>query len=477
MEIAIHANSTNETVPRVGMEFNSEQDVYDFYNKYAKEVGFSIRRSKGHKDQYGHWVNRVFCCSCQGTRIKDKRDDDVKYYRPETRFGCLAVLKVARFNGKFQITEFIADHTHALASPSKHMFLRSQRTINLAQAVELEIADRSGLAPKKSVGILARKVGGVENLGFIPEDYNNYLRTKRTKEMKVGDTSGVLEYLQNMQHDDPKFSYAIQDFERLLADRRYEELKADYKDNQSKPSLPYPIEILKHVADIYTSTIFKIFSKELWLTWDCEMHIIQSTGTITSYKVIPSGKLHHHTVIFDSSNSTVSCSCKKFEFASILCAHALKVLSFQNFKRVPNQYILKRWTKEAKIGVTLNSSLSTRSNDPKVDVGTRYKSLLRWYSHLAARAAMSEQSFEIAMGDGEKTLSKVEATLKQLSIEESLNKCGEEKIFQVDAREQNENNGKKVQGIKCKPKRKGDGSSIRPKNALEKATRKGKTSK
>ncbi|KAK8538870.1 hypothetical protein V6N12_034577 [Hibiscus sabdariffa] len=59
------------------------------------------------------------------------------------------------------------DHTHALASPSKCMFLRSQRTINLAQAVELEITDRSGLAPKESVGLLARKVGGVENLGFI----------------------------------------------------------------------------------------------------------------------------------------------------------------------------------------------------------------------------------------------------------------------------------------------------------------------
>ncbi|KAK9043087.1 hypothetical protein V6N11_071438 [Hibiscus sabdariffa] len=60
---------------------------------------------------------------------------------------------------------------------------------------------------------------------------------------------------------------------------------------------------------------------------------------------------------------------------------------------------------------------------------------------------MSEQSFEITMGDEEKTLSKVEATLKQLSFEESLNKCDE--IFQVDAREQNENNVKKVQGIKC----------------------------
>ncbi|KAK8993539.1 hypothetical protein V6N11_033634 [Hibiscus sabdariffa] len=142
------ANMSNEIIPRVGMEFNTEQDVYDFYNKYAKEVGFSIRRHKGHKDQYGLWLNRSFCCSCQ-------------------------------------------DHTHALASPSKRMFLRSQRTINLAQAAELEIADRSGLAPKESVEFLARKVGGIENLGFIPEDYSNYLRTRRTKEMRVGDTGGA----------------------------------------------------------------------------------------------------------------------------------------------------------------------------------------------------------------------------------------------------------------------------------------------
>ncbi|KAL4291781.1 hypothetical protein GQ457_14G018150 [Hibiscus cannabinus] len=44
------------------------------------------------------------------------------------------------------------------------------------------------------------------------------------------------------------------------------------------------------------------------------------------------------------------------------------------------------WTKEAKIGVTINSSMFTRSNDPKVDVGSRYKTLLRWYYHLATRA-------------------------------------------------------------------------------------------
>ncbi|GMI85222.1 FAR1-related sequence 5 [Hibiscus trionum] len=162
------------------MKFNTESDAYDFYNKYGNTVEFSIRRSKWHKDDYGYWKDGAFCCFCQGTRLKDKHDDNVKYHRLETRFGCLAVLKVSRFNGKFQVSEFIADHTHALASPSKRMFLRSHRRINLAQAAKLEIADRSGLAPKESVEFLARKVGGIENLDFIPEDYSNYLRTRRT---------------------------------------------------------------------------------------------------------------------------------------------------------------------------------------------------------------------------------------------------------------------------------------------------------
>jgi zinc finger SWIM domain-containing protein 3 len=39
--------------------------------------------------------------------------------------------------------------------------------------------------------------------------------------------------------------------------------------------------------------------------------------------------------------SSVKCSCKKFEFAGILCSHALKVLDINNIKSVPQMYILK----------------------------------------------------------------------------------------------------------------------------------------
>ena len=103
----------------------------------------------------------------------------------------------------------MSEHTHVLAPPHKRIFLRSQWSINLAQAVEAELADSFGIEPRASVGLMARRLGGLDNLGFIPEDYNNYLRSRRIDEMKSGDTGGLLEYIQRMQSEDLNLSYAI----------------------------------------------------------------------------------------------------------------------------------------------------------------------------------------------------------------------------------------------------------------------------
>ncbi|KAG8363936.1 hypothetical protein BUALT_Bualt19G0074200 [Buddleja alternifolia] len=78
---------------------------------------------------------------------------------------------------------------------------------------------------------MAKQVGGREKVGFIFEDYKNYLRSKRTVEMKIGDTGGVLEYLQQRQLDDPNFFYAIQvDEDDLIANILWvdAQMMADY---------------------------------------------------------------------------------------------------------------------------------------------------------------------------------------------------------------------------------------------------------
>ena len=101
-------------------------------------------------------------------------------------------------------------------------------------------------------------------------------------------------------------------FQRLVDDRCFEELRANFKATQSRPSLEYPIEILKHAASVYTPTVFKLFNCGLWLTWDCDLYKDGEVGFVVKYKVNSPRKSHQHIVQFDSLASTVMCSCNKF---------------------------------------------------------------------------------------------------------------------------------------------------------------------
>ena len=106
----IHARIPPQFIPKVGIEFETEDVAYAFYNSYAYKVGFSIRISKGHKDHDGKIVDRIFCYSCEGYHEKDKRDANVKNPCAQTRFGCLAKIKInSRLTKKFHVIKFVAN--------------------------------------------------------------------------------------------------------------------------------------------------------------------------------------------------------------------------------------------------------------------------------------------------------------------------------------------------------------------------------
>ena len=55
-------------------------------------------------------------------------------------------------------------------------------------------------------------------------------------------------------------------------------------------------------------------------------------------------------VSFNALNNMILCSCKKFQTFGILCCHAKKIFDIKDIKSIPSQYILKRWTRDAKNG-------------------------------------------------------------------------------------------------------------------------------
>ncbi|KAG5535390.1 hypothetical protein RHGRI_023225 [Rhododendron griersonianum] len=422
----LHSQIPHEAIPKLDMKFKTEEAAFEFYNAYAYKVGFSVRRSKEYKDKSGMLVTRIFCCSCEGKRGKDKRDSIVKSHRPETRFGCLArkKIKYCRQTKQYDIVEFNPVHNHAVCTPSKTHLHKSHRKLSVAQAAELDMANDCGIGPKATVEFMARQAGGRENLG-------------------------------------------------LVDDRRYEELKADFRATQSTPSLSFPVEMLKHAASMYTPDVFVLFQRELSKAHDCNLKKFGESGTVTEYDVSPYGKDdQHHLVTYDSSADMVLCSCKKFEFAGLLCSHALKVLCHNNVMRIPEKYILKRWTKNAKSGSTGTCAWTSLIEDPKAMMGRRYKELCHLCTQLATRAAETEEAYNIALDCLKKIAEEVDASLTGESFDGTSNANNSASL--ENKATLGEGIEKRVKGLKVKERATGR-SSKRPRNALERAIKSKRT--
>ena len=113
-------------------------------------------------------------------------------------------------------------------------------------------------------------------------------------------------------------------FERLLEDRQYEELIADFKMMQTSPMLVTNAEMLQHAVDIYTPEVFKLFQKEYIGILNCYIYEVAKFGMTYEYKATYSGRSQEHFVKYNGSAETGLCSCMKFSFVGILCSHALK---------------------------------------------------------------------------------------------------------------------------------------------------------
>lgn len=136
---------------------------------------------------------------------------------------------------------------------------------------------------------------------------------------------------------------------KMVTEWHYKELEANYDTSRHMPALMGDIVTLKRARDPYTPKIFKLFQKEYEACLNLVLKHCSESGSLYNYKVSIYEQVREYTVSFDSSDETICCSCMKFEYVGVLCCHALKVLDHRNIRIVPSKYILKRWTKDARV--------------------------------------------------------------------------------------------------------------------------------
>ncbi|KAL6536851.1 hypothetical protein OROHE_012435 [Orobanche hederae] len=100
-------------------------------------------------------------------------------------------------------------------------------------------------------------------------------------------------------------------YERVLSDRRYEELCADFKMIDTTPVLAISAHMLEHGAEVYTPEVFLLFQKEFVRIHNYSVHKVGKNEMTSEYIVSYSSEHNEHLVRYEALTHNVSCSCKK----------------------------------------------------------------------------------------------------------------------------------------------------------------------
>lgn len=183
----------------------------------------------------------------------------------------------------------------------------------------------------------------------------------------------------------------LKQYEVILQDRYEEEAKADSDTWNKQPTLRSPSPLEKSVSGAYTHAVFKKFQVEVLGAVACHPKRERQEETTITFRVQDFEKNIDFVVSWNEMKSEVSCLCRLFEYKGYLCRHAMIVLQICGLSAIPPQYILKRWTKDAK-----NRHLTGEEADHLLSRVQRYNDLCQRAIKLTEEGSISQESYSIA---------------------------------------------------------------------------------
>ncbi|XP_047179147.1 protein FAR-RED ELONGATED HYPOCOTYL 3 [Vigna umbellata] len=183
----------------------------------------------------------------------------------------------------------------------------------------------------------------------------------------------------------------VKQYESILQDRYEEEAKADSDTWNKLATLKTPSPLEKSVAGIFTHAVFKKIQAEVVGAVACHPKADRQDDTTTVHRVHDMETSKDFFVVVNQVKFELSCICRLFEYRGYLCRHALIVLQYSGQSVFPPQYILKRWTRDAK----LRNIIGEESEHMLTRV-QRYNDLCQRALKLGEEGSLSQESYSIA---------------------------------------------------------------------------------
>ncbi|GAU49514.1 hypothetical protein TSUD_306680, partial [Trifolium subterraneum] len=183
----------------LGLDFDSDQEAYDFYCEYARWHGFVVRKDEVTRDDNGKVIMRQFVCNREGFSNKKLLT------RRNGRTNCLARLRV-RYSlkaSRWKVKCFEEVHNHELA-PSRYTHLVACRGMKDADKVDKAQADSSNdVRTGYIMGYNVAQKGSSVGVRFSKKNLYNGFNSKIRGEIKDGDVVAALSYLSGKASNDP----------------------------------------------------------------------------------------------------------------------------------------------------------------------------------------------------------------------------------------------------------------------------------
>ncbi|KAJ8760622.1 hypothetical protein K2173_015289 [Erythroxylum novogranatense] len=194
----------NPLPPAVGMEFESYEDVYYFYNCYAKEQGFGIRVSNTWYRKGKERYRGKLSCSSAGFKKKSEANRP----RPETRTGCPAMIKFRLMeNKRWRIIEVELGHNH-ITSPASGKFFKSHKLIGAGSKRAMQF---DGPEEVEKIRLFQTVIVNPEKNGIVEDDgqFADLVVLPKQLNLKEGKALAIQNFFCDLQLMDPNFFYVV----------------------------------------------------------------------------------------------------------------------------------------------------------------------------------------------------------------------------------------------------------------------------
>ncbi|XP_021980604.1 protein FAR1-RELATED SEQUENCE 5-like [Helianthus annuus] len=202
----------------MGMDFDSPDDAYEFYNRYAFLHAFGIRIFQTFRDKTTHDPYRKkYVCNKQG--FKDLKSNSsaghVKKRRRDLRTGCEAYLRISKSKGgKWLVDMFNDVHNHELTvTPTKVMKHRSHGKFHRSMACKSLATElgRSGLKPCQIKKVVNTVKSPLQN-DVTSKQCADILAEQR-KQYKGKEFYGLIKHFQDKLIEDPNLYFIVDLFD------------------------------------------------------------------------------------------------------------------------------------------------------------------------------------------------------------------------------------------------------------------------